>query len=758
MPIRQKLMVVIMVTTGTALLLSGVSIVGIDSILFRSYLERDISALTRIIADNSTAALSFEDPRAASETLAALRARPHIVSACIYRRNGTVLARYSRAGSNAVCTAPPASGELRFTSDNLTASRSILLNNRKIGTLVLIYDLGEIGERRRLYGGLVLGILLASAVIVILVSSRLRAGIATPISQLASAAESVSRTQDYSIRARKLSGDELGVLVESFNHMLARIQSRDDELSRALLARGEALQEARNARDSLETTLASIGDAVISTDMDGRIAFANRVALALVRWPEADVKGRPLDEVFTIVNEFTRERVESPVAKVLREGGIVTMANHTILLARDGTEIPIEDSGAPIRREGGPIQGTVLVFRDVTARLRADETSRLLASIVESSADAILTKDLNGIVTSWNRSAEAIFGYTAEEMTGRSIAELAPPGREDEISRILDRIRRGEKIENYETLRRTKSGRVIHVALTVSPLYDARGRVIGASKIARDITGRVQAAQRLAQLNADLQLSNDNLARSNEDLERFAFIASHDLQEPLRMITVYSQLVARTYSGLLGEQGAGFVNNIVGGTQRMRELLSDLLAYTEVGAELEQPMEPVDLNLVLEVVRQNLKVSISETGAVVTATDLPTLRAHRAHLVPLFQNLIGNAIKYRSSQTPRIHVAFEEVDGQLRFAVADNGIGIEPEYHEKIFVPFKRLHGKTIPGTGIGLAICGRVVERYGGRIWVESEAGRGSTFIFTLPGTLYARSTPPSASGPRNAEARGES
>lgn len=739
MPIKQKLLVIIMATTGLALLISGIGIIAVDSYFFRSRLERDISALANIIADNSTAALAFDDPQAAFETLAALHARNHIVSACIFRPDGSILATYTRAVAGSGCPPPGARDEMRFTANALTATRGIVLNNRRIGTLVLDYDLNEIGERRTLFGAMVLAVLFGSSLIALMVSSRLRGAIATPISNLAQAATSVSETKDYSIRARKLSGDELGLMVEAFNEMLAGIQLRDKELREALVSREEALSEARNARDSLETTLASIGDAVIATDTEGFISFANPVALALLRLTEADVKGRHLDDVFRIFNEYSRARVESPVSRVLRDGAIVAMANHTILLANDGAETPIDDSGAPIRRDGGPIQGTVLVFRDVTARRRAEETSRLLASIVETSGDAIIAKDLNGIVTSWNSGAEHMFGYSSAEMLGRNISTVYAPDHRQEIPFILDRIRNGEKVDHFETVQRTKTGELIHVSMTVSPLYDALGRVVGASRIARDITGRVRAAERLAKLNADLQRSNENLARSNEDLERFAFIASHDLQEPLRMIAVYSQLLVKMYANADDDQAAGFVNNIVSGTQRMRELLADLRAYTEVGSPVEEPGDSVDLNILMEMVIQNLKVAIAENNAVVTFGNLPVLQAHRAHFLPLFQNLIENAIKYRSSDSPRIHVSVEEINGRLRFAVSDNGIGIEPEYREKIFIAFKRLHGKAIPGTGIGLAICQRVVERYGGRIWVESALGQGSKFVFDLPDLAYS-------------------
>jgi signal transduction histidine kinase len=200
------------------------------------------------------------------------------------------------------------------------------------------------------------------------------------------------------------------------------------------------------------------------------------------------------------------------------------------------------------------------------------------------------------------------------------------------------------------------------------------------------------------------------------------------------MITAYSQLLIKSYPGEFSGDASVFVGNIVDGTTRMRELLSDLLAYTEIRSRDQQPAEAVDLNVVIDHVRQNLKASMDESGAEVTSDRLPLLRAHGSHFEPLFQNLIGNAIKYRSAQPPRIHVSVQEVDGELRFAVSDNGIGIDPEYHQQIFEVFRRLHGRAIPGTGVGLAICQRVVERYGGRIWVESKAGQGSVFWFTLP------------------------
>jgi light-regulated signal transduction histidine kinase (bacteriophytochrome) len=251
--------------------------------------------------------------------------------------------------------------------------------------------------------------------------------------------------------------------------------------------------------------------------------------------------------------------------------------------------------------------------------------------------------------------------------------------------------------------------------------------VTGVVLVFRDITAREQAEDAVQQ-------SLEELRRSNEDLNQFAFAASHDLQEPLRMITSYSQLLLESTPGPAEGEAAICVNFIAEGTKRMRDLLSDLLAYTQVNASERHPAELIDVNLIVRKAIENLDTAIADSKAVVTSDVLPRVAGQEAHFIQLFQNLIANAIKYRGEKAPRIHVSAARQDGDWRFAVSDNGIGIAPEYHQKIFGVFKRLHGKSIPGTGIGLAICQRVVHRYGGRIWVESQAKEGAAFCFTLP------------------------
>ena len=278
----------------------------------------------------------------------------------------------------------------------------------------------------------------------------------------------------------------------------------------------EALQK---QSEWLRVTLSSIGDAVICTDAEGRVTFLNGVAESLTGWSQAEAVGRPLPDVFHIINGQTRRPVENPALRALQEGKIVGLANHTFLIARDGTERPIDDSAAPMRDAAGATVGAVLVFHDVSDRLRAEETKARLAAIVESSDDAVVSKTLDGIILSWNAGAERVFGYTAEEAVGRSITLIIPPERQDEEREVLERLRRGERIEHFQTVRVSKEGRRIDISLTVSPVRDAEGRVIGASKVARDIT--------------DWKRAEEALREADRCKDEFLAMLAHELRNPL---------------------------------------------------------------------------------------------------------------------------------------------------------------------------------------------------------------------------------
>lgn len=358
-----------------------------------------------------------------------------------------------------------------------------------------------------------------------------------------------------------------------------------------------------------------------------------------------------------------------------------------------------------------------------------DALESLLAAIVESSDDAIISKDLQGIVTSWNSGAKRIFGYTAEEMIGQPITRLSPPETLDEMPSILTRIRRGELIEHYETVRMTKDGRRINVSLTVSPVRDSAGMIVGASKIARDITEQMLAREAVAH-------QAERLMRANADLQQFAYITSHDLQEPLRTVLACTEMFLSKSGDKLTDDERQWLDLSTEAARRMTDMIKDLLTYAQSASE-ELPMEMVSSAAVVEWAVNNLHLAIQSSGAqmVYYGRRLPAIYGNKIALVQVFQNLFSNAIKYRGKEPPRIEITVEAQGAAAwLFSVRDNGIGIAPAYHERIFGLFQRLYSREYPGTGIGLALCRKIVETHGGKIWVESEAGKGATFRFILP------------------------
>jgi PAS domain S-box-containing protein len=323
-----------------------------------------------------------------------------------------------------------------------------------------------------------------------------------------------------------LGGGELRIAVARFGHsgedgVVVAGSHRSDfptETDRLLLGVGTnqtaiVLQRKRaemflsEERERLRITVSSIGDAVISTDAEGRVRLLNGVAESLTGWTQAEAVGRPLPEVLHIVNQHTRQPVENPAIHALREGAIVGLANNTVLIAKDGNERLIDDSAAPMRSVSGATVGAVLVFRDVTEHKRAEESQAQLAAIVESSEDAILSKSLDGIIRSWNAGAQRLFGYTADEVVGRSIFILVPSDRHEEERTILERLRRGEHVNHFETVRVAKGGRLLDIALTVSPVRDTEGCIIGASKVARDITSKKQAEAELRDIRSRMEVA-----------------------------------------------------------------------------------------------------------------------------------------------------------------------------------------------------------------------------------------------------------
>jgi PAS domain S-box-containing protein len=369
--------------------------------------------------------------------------------------------------------------------------------------------------------------------------------------------------------------------------------------------------------------------------------------------------------------------------------------------------------------------------KEIAERKRAEEALKIeksyLDQLFDSAQEAIVVTETNGRVLRLNPEFTKLFGYTPDEALGRLIDDLvAPEDYYKSASAITKKAESGGKV-GLETVRRRKDGTLAHVILLVSPIV-IDGKVEATYAIYRDISLRIRAEEKLKQ-------TAEELMRSNKELELFAYIASHDLQEPLRMVASYVQLLERRYKGKLDSDAEEFIGYAVDGASRMQRMINDLLIYSRVGTK-GKPFTPIEVEKVLEQATSNLQIAIEESKAVVTHDPLPLLLGDETQLVQLFQNLIGNAIKFRENhQEPYIYVSAEEKPDEWLFLVRDNGIGIDPQYYERIFQIFQRLHGhKDYPGSGIGLAVCRRIVERHGGRIWVDSQPGKGSTFYFTIP------------------------
>jgi PAS domain S-box-containing protein len=346
-------------------------------------------------------------------------------------------------------------------------------------------------------------------------------------------------------------------------------------------------------------------------------------------------------------------------------------------------------------------------------------THQGLAAIVESSEDAIYARAADGTVISWNAGAERLYGYPAAEMLGGTVDRLMPEGRAAEAAGVDARVLAGEHVDPYDTERRRSDGAIVPVSLANSPILDVEGRIVGISSIARDVSERVALIR--------------ELARSNADLEQFAYVASHDLGEPLRVIAGMVQLLARHCEGQLDETADDYIRRTLGATVRMRALIDGLLAFSRA-ARGELELAEVDCDELVAEVAGVLEPSIAEAGARLAVERLPLVCADRTTLSQVFQNLISNAIKFRGAEPPEIAISASSEDGFWRFSIADNGIGIEPRQAERIFKLFSRLHTvEEYPGTGIGLALCQRIVEQHGGRIWPQPGPQGGTIFHFTI-------------------------
>jgi PAS domain S-box-containing protein len=484
----------------------------------------------------------------------------------------------------------------------------------------------------------------------------------------------------------------------------------------------------------LAAIIASSDDAIVSNDLDGVITSWNPAAERLFGYAAVEVIGRPIRPI--IPPEYQTE--EDEALATIRRGGMVDLF-ETMRRHKNGTSVPISLTISPIRTATGEIIGASTIARELTRTQHARRDA--LAAIVDSSDDAIVSKDLNGIVTSWNAAAEVMFGFSAHEMVGQSIRRIIPSDRQDEEDVVLSRIRRGERVDHFETVRQRKDGSAMPVSLTVSPIRRGDGRVVGASKIARDTSERKRAEEERQRL---LGIARDASRLKDE----FLATLSHELRTPLNAIVGYLRMMQ---AGLLvGDKQARAMDTVVRNAASLTQIVEDVLDVSRIiSGKVRLEVQPVELSLIIEQTVETVRPAADAKGlrlATIVDPHAPPVSGDPERLRQVLWNLCSNAVKF-TERGGQVQIRLERVNSHVAVTVSDTGVGIDADFLPYVFDRFRQAdagYARTRGGLGLGLAISRHLVELQGGRIFVDSAGpGKGSTFRVDLPVRSVAVATP---------------
>jgi PAS domain S-box-containing protein len=757
--IRQKLTMMGILASGTAILLACTAFLTYELFAYRGDMIRSLFTQAEIVGANSAAAILFNDEPAAAETLAALKADPHIVSAGIYTRDNRAFATYGRIDKQRAVAlrerfADHADGHW-FESDGLILFRKIVFKGETIGTVYIQSDLEEMHARFWQYLAIIFVVLLASSSVAFVISSRLQRNITRPLFHLVETAQTVSREKDYTIRAVAESQDEMGVLVRAFNEMLVQIQDRDvalrkssDVMEQRVLERTAQLHhtnmELAQSEERFRSVAQSANDAIISADRAERILTWNKGARMIYGYTEEEAVGKPLT---ILMPERDREAYRKGLEQVRASGETGGIGSTIELhgLRKDANEFPLEISLAAWEAGGETFYSSIV--RDVTERKRAEEAFRKSEAKYRTLFDSVdegvciievlfdgNDKPIDFRFLEVNPSFEKQTGI--QSARGRSMREIAPL-HEEHWFEIYGKIALTGEPARFEN-QAAQLGRWYDVyALRVGEPQERRVAIFF-----KDITERRRAEETLRrahdQLEARVQERTAEILKKTRDLETLLYVTSHDLREPLRSIENFSRMVHDRYAKLLDDKGRDFLQRVVRGAQRMDQLMTDILALSRA-QRMELPTEEIDSESIVREALRRLDDKIKEIGATVRVVEnLPRWQGNRTWATQGVYNLIANALKFtRNGEAPEVEIApYRPTVGngdEAGIVVRDRGPGVAPEHAERIFQLFQRAVGREVEGTGAGLAIVRQVAERHGGRAWVQPREGGGSEFILTF-------------------------
>jgi PAS domain S-box-containing protein len=723
-PIKNKLILIIMSTVITSLLLAGTAVIISERFMMKQSMVEELTTISRVIADRSTASLSFNDRKSAVEILSALNQESSIVLACIYSHSQTLFAAYSETKQKNCPVKSQADG-YSFLSEYFELHQSIILDGKSIGTVYLQATLSELDDRLTHFSILVISIILFAGIIAYFLANKQQAMISNPIHALTNFSKQISIDADYSLRLPQGNNDEIGTLNRAFNNMLKQIHKRE-------VARDKAEQELRKNENNLTITLNSIGDAVIATDANCIVTRMNPVAEQLTGWSLQEAQGQALTTIFPIINAATREPMENPIEKVMNTGQVVHLSDHTTLISRNGTEHQIADSAAPIS-DNGEILGVVLVFNDVTEQYQLREAAaknkKLLQAIMDHTPAVIYVKDLEGHFTFLNQQFEKLFNIKYGESLGKTPHKVLTKDTADKMQRSDEAVlKAGNALESMESISQDDG---LHSYVTIKfPLFDEKNNAYAVCGISTDITERKQQEEQLRR------------SQKMDALGKLTGGIAHDYNNMLNVMSGFAQLLEIE----LNEQPEllKFAHEIKHAGDRGAKLTQKLLAFSR---QKTSNAERLNINTLLHEEQHMLEKTLTARIQLILnlADNLWPIWVDSGDLEDTLINLCINAMHAIDGNgqltLKTCNENITETDAKLlnldagdyvTLSITDNGCGMDETTKESIFEPFYSTKGDQ--GTGLGLSqVYGFVVESKGA-IKVKSEPGVGTQFILYFP------------------------